>query len=160
MSRVNLCRSRSTAICTRLGNTRVSRAGDASSRSRTFLQISFSQDSALNQRLLRPDAETRPRDACATQSLNPRDKDARQVVDCNAFLFHRIAITQRDCITQRGILLPKRFKINGDSERGANFILTAIPAADSAALIIENGHVWSQKTDNLFGFRNQLRIVL
>src|SRR5205807_7179494 len=93
-------------------------------------------------------------------SGEPFVEDCRQIFNCNALLFHRIAIAQRHCIAQRRIFFPQRLEINGDPEGRTNFILTPIPTADGPALIIENSHMRSQKSDNLFCFRDQLRVVL
>ena len=47
-------------------------------------------------------------------------------------MFHRVALAQCHCVAQRGVLFAKRFEIDRDAERRADFVLTAITAANRA----------------------------
>src|SRR5205823_10790761 len=82
-------------------------------------------------------------------SANAFSQDRRQILNSDTFLLHRIAIAQRDCVAQRRILLPERFEINRHTERGADFVLAAITAANRPALVVRDVHVRTEKIDNL-----------
>src|SRR3954471_11148935 len=77
-------------------------------------------------------------------------QDGWQFVNSDAFLLHRIAIAQRDCVAQRRIFFAERLEINSHTEWRADFVLPSVPPADRTALIIEDCHVRSQKRDDLF----------
>src|SRR5438552_12190797 len=94
------------------------------------------------------------------KSTNTRGQNSHQIADWDSLLLHRIPIAQRDCIAQRSILFPERFKINSHSKGRADFILTPIAAADGPALIIENRHVRSQEPNDLFCLRDKRLFVL
>src|SRR4029077_4673656 len=71
----------------------------------------------------------------------------------------RIAVAQSDSVAQRRILFPERFEINRHPERGADFVLAAITAANRPALVVKDVHVRTEKIDNLLCFRDQWLLV-
>src|SRR5438034_10986411 len=79
---------------------------------------------------------------------DPFAQNRRELLNRDAFLFHGIALTQRDRIAQRSIFLPQRFKIDGHTEWRANLVLAPVATPDRAALVIKGVHVRSQKIDN------------
>src|SRR5437762_11825440 len=90
---------------------------------------------------------------------NSRKENIRQVFDCDARLFHRIAFAQGHGVTQARSFLAKRFEINRHAERRSNFILTPISATDRPRLIVKNEHVRPEKIDNLLRLRDQQFLV-
>src|ERR1051325_6644880 len=76
-------------------------------------------------------------------------QDRRQILNRDAFLLHRIAIAQRDCVTERRISFAEGFEINGHTEWSTDFVLPAVPPTDRAAFIVEHSHTWAQKLDDL-----------
>src|SRR5438552_12308065 len=85
---------------------------------------------------------------------NSRNENIRQVFDCDALLFHRIAFAQRHGVAQTRVFLAERFEIDRDAERRSNFILATIPAADRPRFAVKNKHVRPEKLDNLLCFRD------
>src|ERR1051326_7288595 len=51
-------------------------------------------------------------------------------------------------------------RIDGDPERRANFILTSVPAANGAALVVKHSHIRPQQSDNFFCLCDQLLMLL
>jgi hypothetical protein len=75
----------------------------------------------------------------------PVAQDCRNILNCDAFLFHRIAIAQRHCVVQRGILLSGRFKINCHSN-AQTFSIARVPASLS---FLRFSYVVSQALEKL-----------
>src|SRR5947207_2233531 len=90
---------------------------------------------------------------------NSRKENVRQVFDCDALLFHRIALAQGNGVSERQIRLAERLEINRHAKRRSNFILAPISAADRPALIVKNKHVRSKKIDNLLRLRHKRLLV-
>src|SRR6266571_7754946 len=76
---------------------------------------------------------------------NSRNQNAGQIFDRDAILFHRIAFSQGDGITERRVFFAKGFKIDSDAERRADFILAPITAADRSALVVKDKQVRPEK---------------
>src|SRR2546423_920305 len=92
-------------------------------------------------------------------SANSFPQRRRQILNSDAFLLHRIAIAQRDCVAQSRIFFPESLEINGDTERGTYFVLPAIPPTNRAALVVEDGQVWAQEGHDLLRFRDERLLV-
>src|SRR6266550_6380084 len=83
-----------------------------------------------------------------------------QIGDFQTLLFHRVPVTQRDCVEQSRISLAQRFEIHGYAKWRANFVLTPITPANCTAFVIKHMHVYAEKIDNVFRFGDKLWIVL
>src|SRR5262245_53595963 len=78
-------------------------------------------------------------------STNPFPQDCRQILNRDTLLLHRIAIAQRNCVTQRRISFAERLEIDCHTERRTDFILPAVSSADRSALIVKHTHVRTEK---------------
>src|SRR4030095_17083662 len=82
-------------------------------------------------------------------SGDSRSENARQICDPDAFLFHRIAVAQRDRVFQHRVFFAEGFEIDRNAEWRPNFVLATITPADRARFVVENKHVRAEKIDNL-----------
>src|SRR5262249_23461287 len=92
-------------------------------------------------------------------SANALPQDQRQIFNSDTFLFHRIAIAQRDCVAQRRIFFTQGLEINGHTERRTDFVLPTISPTDRATLVIKHSHVWAQKRNDLACLRYERFLV-
>ncbi len=69
-----------------------------------------------------------------------------EVGDVDAGLFHGVAVAQGDGVVFQGLV------VDGDAERCADCILTAVALADGILFVVVGGEVKLEIIDNLAGF--------
>ena len=96
--------------------------------------------------------------ACRKRNQSPRQslkQISEQLIGADAFLLHRIAITQRYRLEERRISFTQRLEVDRDPKRRTDFVLAAVSPADCAAFVVEHCHVRTQERHNLFCFRHK-----
>src|SRR5690606_3768675 len=78
----------------------------------------------------------------------------------DAFLFHRIAVSDSDRPPVGRIVFTKGVEVHRDAERGSDLVLTTIATADRSPVVVEDVHPGLERLLDLPGNADLLLVLL
>ena len=79
-----------------------------------------------------------------------------QFADGDTNLFHGVTVADGDAVVSGSVLVANGLEVNGDAQRRADFILTAVTLADGTGIVKVHHEVLTQHLVNLFCLGRQL----
>ncbi len=89
-----------------------------------------------------------------------RRQTRQELINGDAFLLHRVAMTQRHGVRFFRSVFAYGIEIDSHAERCARLVLAAVATADGSGLVVRDSHVRAQLGDHFLRLRHQLWLVL